>query len=138
MRSGIAICKQTRSVGALSRRPQSSAAPVAPLHRSFVLSSLHSSIKSASVKRSRGGFVRAQLRSARRQKVELRVMSSLAAQSGVAVASSDSLLHHRLQIRCCPLPNNTLVLTAQRLAPLGPRSVAAPAAQRERYVAGEV
>jgi hypothetical protein len=32
------------------------------------------------------------------------------------------------------LPNNTLVLTAQRQAPLGPRSAsAAPAAQRERW-----
>ena len=115
------------SVGAVIAR---AGRAVASRLRSF---SQHSSTKSATSKLSRVASFRAQLRLARRQKVERRVMSSLAVQSGVAVASSSALFHHRLQFRCSPLPNNTLVLTAQRLAPLGPRSIAAPAAQRERW-----
>src|SRR5512138_3692194 len=93
----------------------------------------HSSTKPASAKRSRVASFRAQLWLARRQKGELRVMSSPAAPSNVAVASSTALFHHRLQFRCCPLPNKALVPTAKRLAPFGPRAVRAAAAQRRRY-----
>ena|SRR5690606_20427070 len=60
-------------------------------------SAQHSSRRSQSPNLSLVASFRAQLRLARRQKVELRVMSSLAGQFGVAVASSSVLFHHRSQ-----------------------------------------
>src|SRR5512138_1922661 len=96
-------------------------------------SSTQLSRRSASSRISRVPSFRAQLRLAQHRRVELRVMSPLAALSNIAVASSSSLFHHRLQNRCCPLPNKALVPTAKRLAPFGPRAVSAAAAQRRRY-----
>ena len=98
-------------------------------------SSRHSSNSSASSRLDRVALFRAQLRSAWRRRVQLRVASSLAAQPNVAVHSESSAgVASYALLRSISLPNNTLVLTAQRLAPLGPRSVAAPAAQRGRWV----
>src|SRR5690606_19372561 len=86
-----------RSVGALSRRPQSrlcrSRRCLAALFFGATFLTLVSIFRLSRV----ASFC-AELRLVRRQKVELRVMSSLAAQSGVAVAFSSSLFHHRLQV----------------------------------------
>jgi hypothetical protein len=76
----------------------------------------------------------AHLRSSLRRKVQLGMASQVVACRRMAVrpdrtASVASFTF----LRSISLPTNTLVLTAQRLAPLGPRSArAAPAAQRGR------
>src|SRR5918992_3391475 len=95
-------------------------------------SSQHPTSKSAFSNLSRVASFRSQRRLAQRRNGELRVTSLLAVLSNVLVASSSAGLHHRLQFRGFPLPNNTLVPTAQTLSRLGSRSVAAPAAQRGR------
>ena len=100
-----------------------------PLRPSF----RYSSTSAGSLKLGRVASFRAQLRLASRQKVQLRVASSVGTQPHVAVRSEGAVcVASYASLRSTSLPNNTLVLTAQRLAPLGPRSVAAPAAQRGR------
>jgi hypothetical protein len=71
----------------------------------FCSSFQHSSSKSVSSKVGQAASFRAQLRLARRRNVQLRVMSPVPVFRIVAVASSISLFHHRLQFRREQLPN---------------------------------
>ena len=80
--------------------------------------------------------LRAQLRSSLTefQSGSFAVVSLLAAQCRSAVRSvSASCASRSIFLRSASLPNNALVPTANRHAPVGSRSVAAPAAQRGRY-----
>ena len=52
--------------------------------------------------------------------------------SRIASLSQPVWSRRGISVRACPLPNKRFVLTAQRLAPFGPRSAAAPAAQPGR------
>jgi hypothetical protein len=52
--------------------------------------------------------------------------------SHIASRSPASSTRRSVSVQGCPLPNKRFELTAQRLAPLGSRSAAAPAAQPER------
>jgi hypothetical protein len=57
---------------------------------------------------------------------------SSAPRSRIASRSQTSSSRLSVPVLSCTLPNKRLELTAQRLAPLGPRSAAAPAAQPQR------
>ena len=79
---------------------------------------------------------RAQLRSSSPefQSGRSAVASSLAAEGRGAVRSVSASCASRFTfLRSTSLPNNALVPTANRHAPVGSRSVAAPAAQRGRW-----
>ena len=101
-------------------------------HRSAVASPAASSSKLG-----QAVSLRAQLRSssAQSRSCQFRVASSLAASRRVAVRSDSIAASSSFTfLRSTSLPNNALVPTAHRHAPVGSRSQsAAPAAQRGRY-----
>ena len=93
--------------------------------------SAHIATESASLRMGRAAICRAGLRSSLRRSV--RGVTSLGSTSNVAARSVRAAVASRLAfLRSTSLPNKALVLTAQTLTRLGPRSVAAPAAQRRR------
>ena len=98
-------------------------------------SSQFASITFAISKLGQAASFRAQLRSSLTefQSGSFAVVSSLAAQRRSVVRSvSASCASRSILLRSASLPNNALVPTANRHAPVGSRNVAAPAAQRGR------
>src|SRR5690606_18257663 len=90
--------------------------------------------ESSSRRVSQVAVFRARLRSSLRRSVG--GIMSCCATRGVGVRSARAEGASRFaSLRSTSLPNKALVLTAQTLARLGPRSVAAPAAQLGRYAA---
>jgi hypothetical protein len=90
----------------------------------------------ASLRVSQVVVCRAGLRSALRRSV--RGVMSRSSHCSVAVRSASTAVASRFaSLRSISLPNKALVLTAQTLARLGPRSIAAPAAQLGRWAVGQ-